>query len=183
MKYNLCISIGFFLIPVILIFWGTACAQECSQDNDCQHINGSICSGGNCTCPETASIFIFDAKENVSLCAQALNVTQGNCSYDLQCNYERGRCLQDKTCGCVLKFVVSGSNCIKDEKTSVIPIAVGITIGVAVFGTLCLYLYLSRKKEWSTTATTNWQELIQLCAQFITINYTILVSYILYVKI
>jgi len=169
MKHNLCISIGFFLISIILIFWGTTYAQECSRDEDCHHINDSICSGGNCTCPETASIFIFDVKNNASLCVPALNITQGNCSYDLQCSYERGRCLPDKTCGCALKFVVSSSKCIADEKTSVIPIAVGITIGVAVFGTLCLYLYLSRrKKEWSRRTTINCQDLTQLCAQCIT---------------
>ncbi|GBN29657.1 hypothetical protein AVEN_127077-1 [Araneus ventricosus] len=119
----------------------------CQAITDCTpSINGSICANGFCDCPEEMPIFVNAmVKFNMSYCLPALNLTQMNCSFNQQCNYENSECLQE-TCKCAEKFIPVDGKCKLEERTAMIPIIVGSIIAAAIIFTLVSYFIMSRRK-------------------------------------
>ncbi|GIY08570.1 EB domain-containing protein [Caerostris darwini] len=123
---------------------------NCTTEANCtSRINGSICLENVCKCPETAPIFVdATARFSTSFCLPSFNLTEKNCTFSQQCNYDNGACLKG-TCLCAERFLVKNQTCTPNEKTALIPIIIGSLLGVSILGTLLAYFIMSRKKEES----------------------------------
>ncbi|KAG8180792.1 hypothetical protein JTE90_012971 [Oedothorax gibbosus] len=145
------------VFPLLLTFLASVGVTEetgdsfqnttCSSLKDCAAVaNGSICENSLCICPDTQPIFV-NVTADGGYCLESLNLTQKNCSYNQQCNYNHGACV-DGTCACEKRYVAhDDGNCGEMKKNPIYPIAVGIVIGVAIIITLIIYCVMSRKKE------------------------------------
>ncbi|GFU07396.1 EB domain-containing protein [Nephila pilipes] len=120
----------------------------CTTMTDCTHINGSICSDELCTCPYTTPIFVNSIVNNEGYCLPSLNLTEGNCSFNQQCNYDHGFCMNGK-CTCAEKYHEVYGVCQKEEKSALIPIIAGSVIGATIVITLISYYCMSRRREKS----------------------------------
>ncbi|GIX72287.1 EB domain-containing protein [Caerostris extrusa] len=153
---------GFNWFPVLQLFEpleATGAANEgestleninCTTETDCtSKINGSICLQDLCKCPETAPIFVnATARFSTSFCLPSFNLTEKNCTFSQQCNYDNGACLKE-TCLCAERFLVKIKHARLAKKTALIPIIIGSILAVSILGTLLAYFIMSRKKEES----------------------------------
>lgn len=118
---------------------------KCSSDKDCTPVYE--CVEGECICSNATSVPIYVPEKNSTDCLTAFNETGGSCTSNLQCRYDHGKCSDQGECSCSARFAQDDRRCVPYVKSSTIPIAIGVAIGVSVLGTILLYLWLSRRKQ------------------------------------